>query len=232
MRVTLLDLKTRALRKAYLPADTTTRADAVVTDSEWTDVANDGLAELQGIILAERQNHFEVTSKVRMTSGIDLTPLPDCFLSLREIFLIDAGVRAELDEYHLDELSGTTTTDTSSRPCYRIQGAMLRWQPLPASSYDVEITYLRSFQRLLQDRDEIDPQIPNGWERYVVAYMACYAKEKQGLDQTAHLAEMQRVAASIGALSLQKETGKSFVRDTSNRFNKNAGRTKLPWPRI
>ena len=232
MRATLADLKARALRKADLPASTTTRVDAIVVDSELGDALNDGFDELHDLVLEERQNHFEVTSQVQAESGAAVTPLPDCWLCDRGIWLIEGGIRARLEEYILEDLAGTSTGDTSSRPRYRIQGSVIRWLPVPASSYLIEMTYLRSFRRLFNDADTSDPEIPEGWLRYPVAYAAAYIMIKREKDPTAYLGEMQRIARSIGALALRKETGGSFVRDTSGRFDGERLRSRLPWPRI
>lgn len=231
MRATLSDLKTRALRKANLPASTTTRAEAIVTTDELADVLNDGFDELHGIVLAERQNHLEVTSYIQALASIETTPLPDCWLSMRGVWIHDGGVRSELDEWKLENLPGTTTTDTSSRPRWRIQGSVIRWLPLPGSTYQIELVYLRSFRKLQNDADTIEPAIPEGWLRYPVNFAAAYCLTKQSLDPTPCLSEMQRIAQSISSLSLQKETGKSFVRDTSGRFDPESRRSRLPWPR-
>lgn len=231
MRTTLSDLKTRGLRRADLPADTTTRAEAIVTDAELTDEANAGLSELHGLILQQRQNHFEATEVVRTTAGVDWTPQPDYCLSVRRVYVHDSGARARLYPWELEDLDGSNTTDTSNRFRWRIQGSLFRWLPAPAAAYDVEVVFLRSFRKLVNPSDPVEPELPEGWEIYPVAHLAEYIQQKRNLDPTPHTAKKAQIAAQIAKLSqVQKETGGSFFKDVSGRFDESR-RPRLPWPR-
>ena len=233
MRWTLEECITAALQMANLPADTTTRIDAIVSAAEIARVLNWGLSRLHAEVLRKRRNHFEVTERISLSSGVDFSLLPDTYLALRGgIWLLDSGSRARLLPWDITLLDGTTTTDTSSRPKYRIQGKAIRWLPAPSSSFSAEVIFLRSFRRLLNLKDELDPLVEEGWEQFPISEAASYCLKKQGLDPSGAEATKAEVLAIIRDLASDPEgEGECAVTDVYQR-DASSGRPKLPYPRI
>jgi len=217
-RATLADLKTRALRMADTPADSTSRSDAIIIDAELTDIANDKLAELHDIVVQSDETYLLQMADVYTIASQRYTYLPDDFFKLKKLLLHDSGTRNELERLHLNDLDSHSTTDTTTRPAYKLMSDRLWWHPLPAGAYRIELWYTRQFHPLVDALDELDPIIPRGWEAFVVAGMAEYILSKQELDPRAAIKQMEQARDRITRGLKGRESGPIKIRDVNNRF--------------
>ena len=122
-------------------------------------------------------------------------------------------------------------TERWEYPRYRIISNHIEWLPAPATSKDVEIYYVRQFVPLENTTDEISPEIPRGWEDFVVAHLAEYLLDKRDLDSTsaAKRKEMAR-RKIIDSASHRNASGPRKTIDVNRRYDPGRSR-KLPYPR-
>ncbi len=232
MRITLADLKTRGLRMADTPAASTTRTDARFSDDDLTELANDLLGELHELMVGSYESYFRARAEVPVTSGQDWTRIPSDLWKVRKLFLIDSGRRVELFPFDLNELEGTTRTDTGNRPGYQLEGAGIRWSQPWSSNFTLEVWYVRGFRPLLEDSTEVDPEVPETFVRYVVAGIAAEVLGIQERDPSYPLSVMARKRETIQSLSHNRDQGHpTKVRDVNLRFSR-FERPRLPTPRI
>lgn len=231
MRVKLEDIIRRAFRMADVPVPDENRSDQYVDLVEAVDEANAGLAELHDLLVEKWIDWLTKTATVTMTVGQQTTLLPSDFLALREIFIIDSGnQRHPLDEFRLDEMAGSTTTATDSYPDYRIMNTHLYWHPLPSGARSVELWYVRAFDVLEDLNDEISPELPAGWEEYVVGHLAEYIIDKAERNSTTGAKAKARAERRITTLASNRNaSGPRKTPDVSGRF---ARRRRYPYPKV
>ena len=232
-RATLATMKAEALQLADVPPESSSRTDAPITDAELNSVVNRSLADLHETIAGVYQDYFTYLHRTKLEARREHTTLPPYFLQLRALYLVDNDERVLCEEFHLDDFTGRDTTDYTNRPKYRIMGQQIRWLPMPERDFPLEIWMTRAFHQLLNDGDEIDPEIPEGWERFVVFDVAAYCLAKLERDPAFAMAERERVRRSIEALARNRDnTGPRSVHDSNWRFTLHPYRRRriLPWP--
>ncbi len=228
-RITLEDIIRRAHQAADVPLDSTSRTDAVIGKAEAVDVANDGLAELHDILVGVYEDWLTTKTDLTTVASTETILLPDDFYKVRQLFMIDSGQRVELDSWSLSDATGTTRTETSDRPRWRAMNSHMYFNPLPAAAYTLELWYVRQFRRLEDEKDEISPELPTGWEAYPIAYMAAYILSKEERDPQVALLRMERVKARIQSAARNRgTTGPMAVKKSTGRFS---DKKKFPTPR-
>lgn len=230
MAVTLGDLKTRALRLADVPADSTSRSDAVIADAELTDIANEGLHELRDLLVESWEGYLSTDSTTTMSAGVNYTSLPSDFYKLEHLFMLDGNERRELDSWDFKDLSGSTNTDTADVPYYRIRGDRIIWWPLPASTKTVEIWYVKQFAELVNDTDTLDSAIMPGWEKYIIAHMAEYILAKEERDMSAAVMMKEQTRQKITASASNRDASRPrHTPEVTGRYRRNY---RYPYPRV
>lgn len=228
-RITLDDIIRRAHLAADVPEPSSSRSDAFVGVEEVVDVANAGLGELHDLLVDVYEDWLTKKTDISLVASTETTKLPSDFLKLRMLFILDGGVRSEMDEHCLSDLAGSTRTDTSNRPTYRVMGTNVYWHPLPASAYTAEMWYVRQFDVLEDREDEISPELPRGWEDYVVGHVAEYITDKGERDNPSGAKLKARAAQRITKLARSRNaSGPKTVKDTAGRFAK---KSRYPYPR-
>jgi len=231
MRVTLGDIINRAFRMADVSIPDESRSDQYVSLIEATDEANAGLAELHDLLVEKWIDWLAKTATVTMTAGQQTTLLPADFLALQEIFLIDSGnQRHRLEEFRLDEMAGSTTSKTDSFPDYRIMNTHLYWHPLPSGTRSVELWYTRAFDVLEDTNDEISPELPAGWEEFVVGHLAEYIIDKAERNSTAGAKAKARAERRI--ITVASNRNASRPRKTPDVSGRYARKRRFPYPKV
>lgn len=232
-KANLGSIKAAALQMADIPPESTSRTDAPITDTELSDAANRGLADLHETICGVNQDYFTHIHQTKCISRREYTTLPPTFLQLRALYLVDRNERVLCEEFHLDDFTGRDRTDNTNRPKYRLMGQQIRWLPVPDRDYEMEVWMTRAFREILNDDDEVDPDIPTGWARFVICDVAAYALAKVERDPAYPLMERERIRSSIESLARQRNnSGPRTVHDSAWRFTLHPYRRRriLPWP--
>jgi hypothetical protein len=165
---------------ADVPYPSADQTNPFVTPVELLGFVNLGLGYLHDLLIEVYDDWLTVVDdSLTMTAGGATTKLPTDFYKLRALFLIDSGQRVELYPFDPLDMAGSTTTDTSDRPQYRLVANDIRWLELPGSAYTLELWYIRQFRDLVDIEDRPEPEIPNGWEMYVVAWVAHFLATKE-----------------------------------------------------
>jgi len=229
-RVTLYTICARALMLADIPFGDDTATGNAYSAGELQAVANEGLAELRDLLVEAWEGFLATDDTVKMRSGERYTTLPDDFFKLQHLYLIEGSQRIEIDPWGFEELSGTETTETDSYPRYQVRGNRIVWHPLPASDRDVEMWYVRQFKDLTHWEDEISPEIPRGWESFVVAHIAEYVLTRQERDTRPATMMRERARQHIISSASNRDASRPRVTpDVSGRYRR---RRNFPLPRV
>jgi len=230
------EIITRGHRMADIPEASALQTDPFVTTDEALEIVNEGLGELHDLLVEVYEEWLtEVDTSLSMTAAGRTTALPSDFFKLRGLFLLDGTQRIELYPFDPLDIAGTTTTDTTDRPDYRIVGNKLYWSELPGSAYSLEIWYVRQFRPLDDIADLPEPEIPEGWELFVVAFLANYLLAKEESDTTPAEKALARARRRIESAATNRDASRpQQVRDVSGRFDtdrRGRRRRRLPYPR-
>lgn len=230
-RTTLGKIITRAHKLAAIPELTSGRTDALAAQDEMIDEVNAGLAELHDLIVDSYQDFLTVSTEIEMTANEQRVLLPADFYKLRSIFAYETSEhRRRLYEWQMQDQSRYGLSEAWDYPDYRIISNHIEWLPLPSTTRTVVLYYVRQFAPLEETTDELTPEVPIGWEDYVVGYAANYLFTKQDLDPSAALSKMDRAKRRI--VSSASKRNASEPRRTVDVRNRYSGyRRHLGWPR-
>jgi hypothetical protein len=174
-----------AMILADIPHPSDEQTNPFATEPQLLSMVNRALGYLHDLLIDAYDDWLTVIDDtLTMTVQNRRTKLPDDFYKLRALFLIDAQQRIELYPFDPLDIAGSTTTDTTSRPQYRIISNEIQWLESPSSSYPLEIWYIRQFSDLVDIYDKPEPEIPNGWDMYVSAWVAHFLITKEEGDTT------------------------------------------------
>lgn len=232
MSVKLKDIIRRGHLMAEVPEPSSSRTDAFGGLQEIVEVANSGLAELHDLLVDVYKDWLGANKDITAASGEEFTVLPDDFLQLDQIFQIDQGQRIEMFEFRLSDMTGSTRTETTDRPMYRVRGNRIFWFELPGKDYTMELWYTRQFITLEDKEDEISPELPVGWEDYVIGHVAEYLADKEESNNKIGSKAKARTAARITKIATRRIKGRK-VKDVSGRFDARRNRYPFrhPYPR-
>lgn len=217
---------------ADVPEASSSNTNAFATLSEMIDVINDGVAELQDILVNTFDDYLTTFENLTTTASTQTTKLPEEFLKLRHMFLLDGTERHAVEPYDFQDLNALDSTETSSRPRYKILGNLIYWHPLPDGAYTIECWYVRRFKRLEDSYDFLRPEIPTGWDRYLVAFGAAYLLAKEESDPSPALLAMQQVRKTIEITAQNRDTSRpKKVTNVLSRFSSDRRNYKLPYPK-
>ncbi len=184
MRITVEDLLGRAFRLADTPVPVTGEEN-IVGAQEAVEVLGDAQDELLDLVTEHAPDALSVKDSLSVAASEVYTNLPDDFIGMTRLYLVDSGnTRVQLEEWRDGDQAGYATTETTDYPRYQIKGRRLYWLPLPNAAKTLEIWYTRSLDVLEDYADEIDEMIPRVWTRFLVAYLARYILGKQESDTT------------------------------------------------
>ena len=228
-KATLADLITRSFRMADTP-EPSNSTDGFVKLPEIVEIINEGAADLHELITDAYQDYFLTSTNLSVANSDRSVLLPDDFLKLRKLFMFDGADRYELTPMNLDELAGTSTTSTVSYPRYKLGGNSLHFSNGFDSARTLELWYIKRFKKITDNKETLTPEIPDGFERYIVGYAAAYILGKEESDPSIAIMAMDRAKAQIFSVVHNRDaSGPSTVRDVWGRFNR---KTIYPVPKI
>lgn len=228
-RVTLGNIITYGHLMADVPEPSTSRSGAFASEDEIAKKANDGLSELHDILMNKYEDWLTTKGTINLYQGNETTILPSDFYKLKKLFLLDGNQRVSPDPFELDDLEGTTTTETSTHPDYKIMGNRIYWRNLPSANQQSEIWYIRQFKPLVNRDDEIAPELPAGWDTYPIAYVAKYLLGKAERDPSIAILEMRTVKDRIESAATNRDASRPRTsKDVSGRFER---KRRYPDPR-
>lgn len=158
---------------------------------------NFGVAELMGHIGAHDPATITARADLAVAAADEFVMIPDDLMAVRALHRVDSGgQRTRLEQFSPDSLQDGRTGGADC-PLYSLQGNRIWFASPWAAAATLELWYLRSPARLLATQDHIRPEIPFGWERYVVAYLAAYLLDKEESDSSRARAVMAQVISEI-----------------------------------
>ncbi len=158
---------------------------------------NFGVAELMAHIAAHAPDAITTRTDLTIAAGDEFVMIPDDLLTVRAIHRVDSGgQRARLDQFTPDSLETGRSTGTDY-PMFSLQGNRIWFSQPWAAAGTLELWYVRSPAWLVALSDRIRPEIPFGWERYAVAYVAAYLLDKEESDSKPPRMVMAQVIAEI-----------------------------------
>ncbi len=184
----------RAQKRANL------RGSSFLSDAEWLDLLNTGLARLHDILIEANQDHFEVVHPFDIEDGTEDYTLPADFYDLLSVKVLYQSHWYAIEPYAKD-VDGTQSVNPNyvgiavASPLlnlrYRLVGDRLRLRGRDDEAPDEDgsgrIYYARTFRRLTSGGT---PDVYEGWEEFAVLDAAIAAVDIRQLD-TSHL-ERQR----------------------------------------
>jgi hypothetical protein len=158
---------------------------------------NFGFAELVGHIAAHAPDQITTRVDLSVDAGDEFAMIPDDLLTVRALHRVDSGgQRVRLEQFSPDSLSDGRTTGVDY-PTFSLQGNRIWFSSPWSAAYTLELWYVRSPSRLYATEDHIRPEIPFGWERYIVSYLAAYLLDKEESDSRPPRAIMAQVVSEI-----------------------------------
>lgn len=228
MRLTGEDIRRRALRMAD-ETDPVASADDWTDSQELLDVVNEALAVLHGHLAEHAPDTVTRRVNLAVAAGADCTQVED-ILSVREVYWLDGGTRNRSRPVDLSAVADYSATDTTSYPGHRLMGDTLHWFPRPASALTAEVWHILAPRKLESVEDEIGAELPYGWERFAVAYVAAYVLSKAETDPSPAMVSQQRALDSIVAQARGKTpagTVRNVYRDADDLTER---KRRLPRP--
>lgn len=166
---TLLELRTRAYRRAGNEAETSR-----YPGSEVTIDVNESIADLYDrLVRAWGSTRFEAEQVISVTSGTSLYALAASFLQLLSVTVYNGASTWPLDLFMRGERAALTSQSVphGDRPlAYRIVGENIELLPTPRASFTLTLRYVPAATELVLDADTFDGV--NGWEEWVVVDVA------------------------------------------------------------
>jgi len=194
--VTAENIMAMALAMADLPYPTTGVTDWVERQ-EILNQINFGVAELFGHITAHAPDQITGRADLAVAAGDEFVMVPDDLMSVRALHRVDSGgQRVRLDQFTPDGLQEGRSS-VADCPAFSLQGNRLWFASPWGAAATLELWYTRSPMRMFASEDHIRPEIPFGWERYVVGYVAAYLLDKEESDSKAPRMLMAQVLAEI-----------------------------------
>lgn len=200
--VTLTTLRARAREKADM-VNSSFITDAANSLDAWI---NEGAQALhEKLVDAYDDEYLETTSSFTTAANAETYPLPADFFKLLDIELRMSGKYVSLKKYQRREANAyrQVTVNGADLPRYRLAGANVRLLPVPANGLTGRITYAPTLALLVNGADTVN--FPNGWEKYVVAYAAKVALEKEESDTTTLARQLMQWDGELAGLKLNRD---------------------------
>lgn len=189
--VTLLELRTRALQAADM---TTASAIQYMPVSEINSIINDEAAALHDLTTLAWEDYLAQTMPLTLIEGTTGYALPADFYKLRSLKYADDRE---------EDLSAVV----------RFDGGNLTI-PRDVHSGAVNLRYVPQYTYLMSDTDTLNPNIPTGWEAYIVYSAAARMRGKAGLDISYVQGKATDVGARIKQVCGQRQaSGRKRVKD-------------------
>lgn len=157
-----------------------------VTDTFLNDVINASITELWDILVEKWADYYASEATLATSVGVDFIALPNTFYKLRKLEMLwsGAGATAEYVRLRPHDLESSHVLRSNARTFrYRIQGAQLRFAPIPQTVEELRLTFLPWATVLTADGDTFDGI--NGYEELVVQMAKLKVLDELKLDTLA-----------------------------------------------
>lgn len=195
-----------------------------VTDAELTDLINRAVAELHDVLAGINGDmRLEKESSITTSANTRTYALPSDFLTVTSVWF-DAGTGqlVKIEPYMPREAQDdwqASGWSYLSRVTYRLQGANIRFVPLPSGRYTVTLKYIPTSTVLSSGGDTIDSV--NGWDEWVLAQVCALVCAKSESDPSFWMAERDRQLHRIRHAAERTVDGPQRIQDV---------RAIRPWP--
>ena len=202
---TLLQLRTRARQLADQVNS------SAVSDSELTDMVEEGKAELYELIVDTHDDYAVTSSTVSLVAGTGAYALPADFLKERAVDLVSGGQSLTIPPFEFRErnrysfMSGIGPQGAGYR--YSVIGANIRFIPTPSASGTATLWYVPQVAAFSGDADTLPVSMARGWDRYIVVYAAMRMLMKEESDVSVHQTELARIGGRIVANAATRRAG-------------------------
>ena len=227
MSATRLELRDRAKRRADMEDS------RFVDDREWNDYINEAVSALHDVIVMVYRDYFREIVEIPIVTGTKTYDLPNGtnysgakpFYKGKAVYWKESDYLYELDPFMIGENSTSLYAISYAASIglgagrtlrYRYINSSIEFSPVPTENGTVELWYIPQATKRLEDDDEIDFAIVNGWEEYILLEAAIKALEKEeSLEQAAVLgAQLARLRDRITVAAQQRDAGRpQRVRD-------------------
>lgn len=204
--VTLLNLRTQAQQRSNMENS------GFITTAEWNTMINSSCDELYDLLIAAYVEYFLSTSTISVLSGTDTYPLPADFYKLVGVDLVldSNGNAVSLKPFQFGERNSFLFTPTwntvgASYLRYHLQGANVRFVPIPNTAQTVKLWYAPARANLVLDADTFDGV--DGWEEYAVLDVAIKALLKEESDASALMIQKEAMRKRIEQLVNDRDIG-------------------------
>lgn len=198
--VTLADLRARALDYADMTGSSFPVVDRV------RDYINAGLADVYDLLVNSYEDYFRESTEITMVANQEAYNLPSNFYKLLECYYLSGSgtgarryamqryERKEIDGYHKGPMSGGT----------------------------MELEFIPSMPKLVDEDDELSWDLPVMWEDYVALHAAVRLLIREESDPSALMAERDAIKTKIVDLAEPRDMNQGHVQDMYNRWNRTA----------
>jgi hypothetical protein len=193
--------------------------DPHIVDARLTDYFNLELAALSDLLISADENYFCVRKAIELRAGVSTYDLPSNYYHTIKTWHITNGAatddRYPMAQMPLDELGW------DSGPRMRLRTGALRYAVVGSengpqlvlsrrdASGQVELWYVPQFADLQTDEQRISPNIPNGFEDWVMHGVAIRCRVKEESDTQQLEAKRAEILARITALMSPRDHGES-----------------------
>ena len=209
----LADLKTTIL-------DQVDMSDSSFIDStQLTYWINAELSELHSLLVTTFEDYF-ITRYDFDLDGSDKYDLPEDFLKLHKVFLLQGSTRYRIHRFSMNDMVGDISYNTGNENLkYRVMDKYIYFDPTPNASGEIQLFYIPQLTQLSADEDRIAFNIPVGWEDFVVNGVAARCLAKEESDPSYFLQCKAQLKADIVATADDRDTAEPHVwQDHYRRF--------------
>ncbi len=209
MSITLLELRTRARRRADMENS------QFITDPELTDYINSSIAELHDILIQAYDSDYAIAEAPPITtvSGQDQYDLPTDFYKVKGVDAkIDNNNYSTLQNFNFNERNRSnsfTIWNVAGLPHiqYRVLGNKIKFSPIPDKAVEIKLWYIPLATKLVADGDILDDI--NQFAEYVIVDTAIKMLTKEESDVTVLAAQKLALKRRIEEVANNRDTSNS-----------------------
>lgn len=218
--VTLAEIKEEAAERADMENSN------FVDSAELLRYINKSYARLYDLLTTAYPDYFTKTRPYEFTTNTSdrFYRLPSDFYKLRGVDLVASATKnVTLKQFMFEERNRFTEPviwgfEGAAYIRYRLTGSKLEFSPQKATSSDIQVWYVPTAKKLVNDTDTIDGI--NGWEEFVILDAAVKMRIKEETDTSDLVRERELLKRELEIIAAQRDLGQtervSDVRRTSN----------------
>lgn len=203
--VTLLQLRTSAKDRANMEKST------LVTDAQWTEYINKSKDALYDLLISAYNDEYYVTTNVfSLVSGTASYALPSDFYKAISVSLKSGNDYLRLNKFSYQSRNRNNffpyrNNRWSLRYSYRISGNNILFDPIPATTSEVELVYIPFAVNLSSDSDSLKGF--SGWEEFIIIDAAIKALRKEETDTQELERDLARLTMRLQEMADSRDIG-------------------------